>query len=315
MSKHLTEVPRRPSARGVEVPRAVEDALMRCLAKRASDRFDSARDLRKLLEQLLRDNDLGLVETQRLSRELLGEPRPQPPTVPLPVAPPPSMPPRRLATPNDLADELEPGSDGSAGGSAGSQRKRRRRRGLVPILAIGVAVAAGGVAGVLLLWPGRAGYRPSIEIEGATLTAGRRFGPLLVETDGEVSPAEVEAIYARELAALRLHITQQKPALTIPDPVTEIAVMPQAAMCLKRNWNDFDPPKECALSPSVALYGPRGEHRMFVISNRAQLADAIRRGVAQAACELRPPEQTPELKERYRQICELTDQFIQAGVR
>jgi serine/threonine protein kinase len=315
MSKHLSDLPKRPSARGIEVPREIEDALMRSLAKRASDRFESARDLRKLLEQVLRDNDLGLVETQRLSRELLAEPRPdprsdgrpEPPTVPLPVTPSPS---RRLATANDLADELEPGASQS---SAAAGRRRKRR--VWPILAAVVAAAGAGVAGVLVLLPDRTGYRPVVKIEGATLTAGQRFGPLLVETDGEVSPAEVESIYRAELESLRAHVKRSKSSLEIPDPVTEIVAMPQSAMCLKRNWNDIDPPKDCAISSSVTLFGPRAEHRMFVVSNRAQLAEAIRRGVAQAACDLHPPLEAPEQEERYRQICALTYQFIQAGVR
>jgi serine/threonine protein kinase len=308
MSKHLSEIPRRPSARGIELPRDVEDALMRALAKRPEDRFDTARDLRKLLEQILRDNDLGLVETQRLSRDLIGgDARPEPMTLPLPVGPAS----RRLATANDLADELEPG--GSAELPRDRKQKQRRRR-LWPLLALGAAVAVGGAATALVLLPGRAGYRPAVKVEGATLTAGQRFGNLLVETDGEVTPAEVEAIYRKELAALRLHVTRQKPALEIPDPVTEIVAMPQAAMCLKRNWS-MDPPKDCALSTSVTLFGPQNQHRMFVVSDRAQLAEAIRRGVAQAACDLQPPGQAPDQQQRYAQICELTDQFIQAGVR
>jgi serine/threonine protein kinase len=305
MSKHLSEVPKRPSGRGIELPRAVEDALMRCLAKRASDRFETARDLRKLFEQVLKDNDLGLVETQRLSRDLLDAAVPsEPPTLPLPVTPAPARP--RLATANDLADELEPGVE--------PERRRKKQRSLVPILAIGTAVVAGGVAGALVMLPGRAGYKPTVKIEGATLTAGQRFGPLLVETDGEVTPTEIAELYRRELEALRAHIARQKPGLEIPDPVAEIVAMPQAAMCLKGNWN-MAPPKDCASQPSVTLFGPRAEHRMFVVSNRMQLADAIRHGVAQAACDLQPSGATPEQEQRNRQICELTEQFIQAGVQ
>jgi hypothetical protein len=307
MSKHLSELPRRPSGQGIEMPRAIEDALMRALAKRADDRFDSARDMRKILEQVLRDNDLGLVETQKLSRDGVGAGRPEPATMPLRATPGPipvatRAPSRRLATASDLADELEPGVSA----------ERRRKRRLLPLVAIGAAgVAAAGVVGALVLLPGRSGYQPTVKIEGATLTAGQRFGSLLVETDGQVSPAEVEEIYRTQLAALRLHITQQQPALEIPDPVTQIVAMPQAAMCLKRNWS-MNPPKDCVISPSVTLFGPQNEHRMFVVSERAQLAEAIRRGVAQAACDLH---QTPEQQERDRQICELTEQFIQAGVR
>src|SRR6185503_4191449 len=75
MTKHLSEAPRRPSKLGAVMPTAVEDAVMRCLAKRPEDRFVSAREMRKVLESALRDSDLGLVETQRLQREVLGEVR------------------------------------------------------------------------------------------------------------------------------------------------------------------------------------------------------------------------------------------------
>ena len=326
MTKHLSEVPRRPSTRGVELPRVIEDAVMRALAKRPEDRFATARDMRKVLEQVLRDNDLGLVETQKLSRELLGKPAgagagaaaggeagagggnvsPSVATVPLPIAPATTS--RRLATANDLADELEPGS------SAPSVPTRKRRRRLIPLVAGGVGLVGVGVAGALVFLPGRAGYQPSVKVEGVTLVAGKRFGPLLVETDGEVAPEEVERLYRDQLEALRAHVKRQKPALEIPDPVTEIVAMPQAAMCLKRNWS-MDPPKDCATSPSVTLFGPRAEHRMFVVSDRMQLAEAIRHGVAEAACDLQPSGQTPEQQEQLRQVCELTDQFIQGGIQ
>ncbi|HWU86096.1 MAG TPA: hypothetical protein VN253_02430, partial [Kofleriaceae bacterium] len=142
----------------------------------------------------------------------------------------------------------------------------------------------------------------------------QRFGALLVETDGAVTPAEVEAIYRTQLAALRLHVTQQKPALALPDPVTELIAMPQPAMCLKGNWL-IDPPKDCASSPSVTLFGPKAQHRMFVVSDRARLAEAIRRGVAQAACELSADRSTPEGQQRAEELCVLTESFVAAGVQ
>src|SRR5678815_664084 len=40
MTKHLSEPPRSPSSLGIELPREVEDALMRSLSKRAQDRFE-----------------------------------------------------------------------------------------------------------------------------------------------------------------------------------------------------------------------------------------------------------------------------------
>src|SRR5664279_4151138 len=73
MTKHLSEAPKRPSALGVEMPIAIEDALMRSLSKRAADRFESARDMRLLLESALREGDVGLSETQRVGGEVLTD--------------------------------------------------------------------------------------------------------------------------------------------------------------------------------------------------------------------------------------------------
>jgi len=126
MTKHLSEVAQRPSRIGVAMPAAVEDAVMRCLAKRADDRFDSAREMRKQLEGALRDNDVGLVETQRLDRELVAELRS--------AATPAGVPTARIAgdravsTAGPLADELEPGTPGERPGVGKRARAARRRR-------------------------------------------------------------------------------------------------------------------------------------------------------------------------------------------
>lgn len=75
MTKHLSEAPKPPSALGIELPEIVEQALMRSLAKKPDDRFENAREMRKVLEAALRQGDAGLVETQRLNRDILGEVR------------------------------------------------------------------------------------------------------------------------------------------------------------------------------------------------------------------------------------------------
>ena len=75
MSKHLTEAPEPLAARGVRVPAVLEAAVMRSLAKKAADRFASARDFRKELEEALKDANDGFAETQRLSRETVAKAR------------------------------------------------------------------------------------------------------------------------------------------------------------------------------------------------------------------------------------------------
>src|SRR5512146_884478 len=45
MTKHLSEPPKPPSTLGIELPQAVEDALMRSLCKRFQDRFETATEM------------------------------------------------------------------------------------------------------------------------------------------------------------------------------------------------------------------------------------------------------------------------------
>src|SRR5690606_12693385 len=152
MTKHLSEPPKRPSSLGVEVPRAVEDALMRSLAKKAHDRFENAREMRKVLETALREGDVALVETQRLQRELPGDvkaskdERNAGSSLGLAET-------ARAATANDLADQLEPGTivSPTVPGS--------RRRYLFAALAL-VVLGGGAATGYFVLGKNqRAGYQ------------------------------------------------------------------------------------------------------------------------------------------------------------
>lgn len=84
MTKHLSELPQPPSAHGIEVPALIEQVLMRSMAKKPEGRFESARDMRKALQQALRDADVGQAETLRMSRELMAPRLRQPkPTAPM----------------------------------------------------------------------------------------------------------------------------------------------------------------------------------------------------------------------------------------
>lgn len=119
MSKHLTEQPQPLAARGVRVPAVLEAAVMRSLAKKVDDRFATARDFRKELEEALKDANDGFAETQRLARDTVARARSgvvaSDPAV---VVPPPVTAPATPAVKaaaaagsgqgTGLADELEP---------------------------------------------------------------------------------------------------------------------------------------------------------------------------------------------------------------
>lgn len=296
MTKHLSDAPRRPSKLGIELPAAVEDVVMRSLAKRTTDRFESARDMRKQLEGALRDADLGLVETQRVDRGNIPEVRPQVPAARIAAGDA-----GRAASPA-LADELEPDA------AAARLAPARGKRWIAAALAAAVVVAGGAVAALILQKP--AGFRSSVTIQGVALTAGATAGKLVVETDGNVAPGELARLYTATLAALRTFAASQPGAkLTIADPVDVLLAVPAAALCEPTAYLDHQAPRNCATALSATAIGARGTHRLMVVSDHAQLGPALRRGVAQAACEFSPEQDN----QRVREICDITTRFAESS--
>ncbi|HSS02989.1 MAG TPA: serine/threonine-protein kinase [Kofleriaceae bacterium] len=302
MTKHLSEAPRRPAKLGVAMPAAVEDAVMRSLAKRPEDRFGSAREMRKYLESALRDSDLGLVETQRLAREVLGDLRSAAPgdaattTAPLPGVDPR----RRLSTASPLAEELEP--------SEGRRRRRKRRRPWLALAAV-VVVSAGAVAAVAVQRAGR--FHATVAINGVALTKGKTAGTLVVETDGTIEPDELGRLYQSTLDALRLYIKQSRlgDKVQLPDPVDVLLGVPARALCEPSAYLDHQAPPRCATALSATAIGARGTHRLMVVSDRAQLISAMRKGVAQAACDFSPAEGNQLVRE----ICDAAGRFAESS--
>jgi len=286
MSKHLNELPKRPSTLGIDLPRPIEDALMRALAKRATDRYDSARDMRKVLEQVMRDHDIALVETQKLGRELLGdlkstrkEPRPQ----------------QRVATAADLADELEPSR-------TGLPRTKRGRRWPWAVVAAFV-VGGGATAGALLLRERGAG-RPHGPFGALTLQAPQSIGGLTVVTDGNTPATGVAQTYRNELLGLqdRINATlarEKKGPVELPDKIHDIYALPQSALCMKSAYVDrLAPPDNCEALPFVITIDKDQRPKLYVVSTR--LDEGVRGGVAEAACMFQPDE-----GELSRRICKL----------
>ena len=299
MSKHLSEAPKRPSRLGVALPSAVEDAVMRSLAKRAEDRFGSAREMRKLLEAALRDGDVGLIETQKLDRGMLGELRSS-------VTPAGGPAGRsgggdaaaRVSTAGPLSDELEP--------DTAPRRGRRRVRALALVLAVAVLGGGGVAAGLLVRRAG--GYRSTVEIAGVTLGHGATAGGLVVETDGAVAPEDLAKLYASTLAALRGYVKTHGGKAELPDPVDVLLAVPAAALCEPTAYLDRQAPPNCASARSATAIGAKGTRRLMVVSDPAQLIPALRQGVAQAACEFSPVQDDKLVRE----ICALTSRFAES---
>jgi serine/threonine protein kinase len=306
MTKHLSEAPKPPSTLGVDVPRDVEDAIMRSLAKRAQDRFETARDMRKILEGALKDGDVALVETQRLAREILGDLKvtkedrsaQTPPGIGL-------APTARAATASDLADELEPGTMSPPKLSPG-----RSKWPLVIVLLL--VLGGGGAAAAFLLTREPEGYKSSTRVRGVKLTAGKKIGDVLVETDGTVTPDQVGAAYNDALVKLAAYDAKISAKF---DVIREIAVVPGAALCEPGAYTiaNEPPPSDCSAALATTTYGKGGAERLYVASDRGSVEAAMRTGVAHAVCKFQPRYLDPDSdadKAKLEQICDMTKRFL-----
>lgn len=292
MTKHLSEAPKPPSAHGIEIPPMVEDAIMRSLAKKATDRFENAREMRKILEAALKEGDVGLHETQRLSRDVLGDVRP---TKDEKKRGAPSITP---TTANDLADQLEPGVSSSS---------RPRRSKLPLILASLVVLGSAAAAAVFVLGndaPPK--YAAHTRLKGVTLLAGEQRGDIFVETDGTLTLDELEQGYRATLSEL----VRFKPAVEGKrDVVEEIVAIPQADLCHPKIQRASQ--RACNPSDTFTL-ALRGEKRQLLISDdRSSLAANFRAAVASAACDFQYilPSATQDNLDRIDKICEMTKEF------
>ncbi|HTR53012.1 MAG TPA: serine/threonine-protein kinase [Kofleriaceae bacterium] len=258
MTKHLSEVAKRPSSLGVDVPPEVEDALVRSLAKRATDRFDNARDMRKVLEGALRAGDVGLVETQRLQREMLGEPRA--------AAPTPAVLPTRPATAAELADQLEPSKSGQRTTVQGSRRARW------PWIVAALLVVGGGAAAFVLRTGGES---PSSHVKPSA-------AEIVFVPGADAGEAEGKAAYEAALAKFTAQLSEKLHGVKAERPVDRIVLVPHAELCDRKYYIKVPPPDDCAnLLASVSAAAPR---TLLVTADQGQLAAAMAEGVATAVC-------------------------------
>ena len=293
MTKHLTEAPQRPSALGVELPQSVEDAVMRSLAKRAEDRFETARDMRLLLESALREADMGLSSTQRLGGELVAELRRSP------MATPPltGNAPRRATS---LADTLEPVAP-----TAQVLAAPKKRTGLYAALALVLLVAGAGGA-VALVLHGKSAYRPVAKFAGVTLTTGKQFGQVLVETDGSITPDEIYAEYAKALKAL----VDAKPnvfATVNVETVQHIVPVPQPFLCHPDLYMSADSVEKNCATAKVSLTFERNGKHIMLLANGPDMMATLRSAAVNSVCLLQGGEVSGETE---KQICHEVQQFL-----
>jgi serine/threonine protein kinase len=240
MTKHLSEPPVPPSvASGVEVPPAMEQALMRSLAKKPDDRWPGAREFRKAIESVLRESDVGLAETMRLARESVKpvmRPRrasanPPDAASPASAVEVPTAPARARAASTSLADDLEP--------SGAADALPVRSRALLYVVLALILLGGIGTGAYLALRQRGAGEstpagptRPAaFTPPGVTYTDRRENPELAVYTAGPAALDAVTAAYDGARADFdRFLAGRGKPAAAAPDFLNVVAV-PRAVLC------------------------------------------------------------------------------------
>jgi len=288
MTKHLSEAPVPPSAVGVELPPALEQALMRSLSKKTDDRWGSAREFRKAIEGVLRESDVGLAETMRLARESLSK-TVRPKRASLALSPDASAPrsavevptaPARARTSNgSLADRLEP--------SGHVDRVPVRSR--APLLAaLAVVVLAGaGVAIYLVTRTPSAATVPSEKVRplpftppGVTFTAQREEPMLGIYTAGPADLETVATAYAEALAAFDKFLGDRgKPART-PELLNVVAV-PRGVLCDPATSTEHGVRSKRAAKCADWVHYYRPTDRSLVVSGDPdELGRALRLGIA-----------------------------------
>jgi serine/threonine protein kinase len=291
MTKHLSDPVIAPSTRGIEVPPVLEDALMRSLAKKPEDRWDSARSFRKAIEGVLRESDMGLAETMRLARESVASSlRGKRPSIGGPssgagaaaaVEAPITTPARSRAASPSLATKLEP--TGSA-----DVVPTRSRLPLIATLAV-LALAGGGVAVYLATRGGAAPAtidatpaRPAaFRAPGVTYTASRETDPAVwLYTVGDPPIDELAAAYSEAIAAFDAFLVERGTQAMQPELLNIVAV-PRAVLCDPATSTEKGHRSASAAKCGswVHYYRPT-DRTLIVAGERDVLGRALRRGIA-----------------------------------
>ena len=294
MTKHLTEAPQTLTARGLRLPPMLEAAVMRSLSKKADDRFTTAREFRKELEEALKEATDGYSETQRLPRDTVAKVRSAVVTSDpaLPVTPPPTVdvtaPATRAAKAaagsegdrlTSIADKLEPDLPTAPG----------RRRGWLWI-GLGALVLA---AAAVVLWRLREepttpaaptvarglvlpalSWQPEASFPDAALTVRVVQASRWKPDDIADTVARIRALIPSLLTARGHTGAAKQPALTVLVVPKEVMCSPGVVDSTARPCND------------IGSYYRLQEKMLFLVDtdDKAQRDNQLAEGLGEVAC-------------------------------
>jgi hypothetical protein len=273
---------------------------MRSLAKKPEDRFQTARDFRKEIEAVVKDADVGSMETMRMSRDAMAAARTSSGGLARSVAPAKAAPPLKpvpapTATPADsIADSLEP----DAGGGLAPRRGK-------PWLWLGlggVVAAAGAAVLVLTMGGGKSPPKKPVAGSGTGSAPLGAFLPADISWSSQKAFAErgldvrcvaacdlgaIAAMHDDAVARFRAFAERKHPGADkaiAAQPLT-VLVVPQRVLCDDRTYETQHAPEGCAREGSY--YRPL-ERTLLVLDDANHLRGNLSSGIAEAICVHQP---------------------------
>ncbi|MEZ4368898.1 MAG: protein kinase [Kofleriaceae bacterium] len=311
MTKHLGEAPRPPSARGVPVPPALDEAVLRALSKRPEERFASARAFRKALEAVVAEadasGDRGGAEAIRLARDSTP-PRPKrgsvlPPTEPAPVVVEDAVSgPARAAAAAAISAVDVPADRERRMPTSQIEGARRPRASL--ILALVVLGAGAAVAVVMMtrrskadapvVSPATTAPAASIDTirpylpEGLALSSpvARPGLPVTARSVGAISAEAALTAVERTLTEFDVFAAGRGASRSFAPDALHVVVVPAEVLCAKATYTERRPDGTVVVGepdPGCAELGQRYrpyDRTLLVAADADHLADNLRAGVA-----------------------------------
>ena len=241
MTKHLGEIAMPMTQRGLTLPAALEDAVLKSLSKKPDDRFANARDFRLVLEHVLSQAELAHRSTQRVSRDFMRAA-----AVPTKVSNPIAM----AATAAGVALVTVTAATAPSGSVRGTEvaevtaaaaslhapsRKRSARTGLV---AAGLAVAVLGAGAATYYYALRSPAPPAKpalwQPHEVLITQSADLTDLALESVAASSPeqvAQIIASYRTARSKIMAHLATAYGAASVLVPLRRIVKIPKNSVC------------------------------------------------------------------------------------
>ncbi|MBP9089114.1 MAG: protein kinase, partial [Kofleriaceae bacterium] len=237
MTKHLGEPAMPMTERGLALPAALEDAVLKSLSKKPEDRFANARDFRLVLEQVLAQVDLAHGSTQRVSRDFMRAAKSPRGEAPIATAVTASKAGPAAVTAATVPGGIVRGTDVTEAASLLSVpvQKRSARIGLI---ASGLAVTVLGAAAATYFFALRSpasSAKPALwQPHEVLITQSADLADIALESVAASSPqavAKIIATYRTARSKILAHVASAYAADSVFIPLRRIVEIPKDSVC------------------------------------------------------------------------------------